>query len=455
MENCIINTSGLEQYTQENQQLADAFLQTYFYDNWHKSVPHNEKKALELIISPKCNLGCKYCYVHRYRKYIFDESIFDEELTIKHLKLVLKWLEKNEFNPDLEIFSGELFAQEVGFKVLDVLYEYEANISEDLRSQEIMIPTNFTFLNSKELSDRIENMKNKFWDLGVRLHLSASFDGFYMEENRPYTKELDFPINTFRDTEYYDKVFAYCKKNTCGLHPMVYSKNIEKWKDNFLWFQENMAKNEIPWDFLYLLQVRNEEWNQEQLKELEYFIDFLYSWVYEKLNGNINEMVDFVVRGHGFNILGQPFAKTNRGMTCAIQSHLTIRLSDLMVYPCHRLGYKHYYYGQFVEDSDKILKYINNNVELMIAVYGADKAAMPTCSYCGINQLCGGQCFGACHESNKNLFVPIPSVCSVAYTLIAASIKNLVKYDAYNQLLSYLDASQIFQVEWVKKELGL
>jgi len=89
--------------------LADNFLETYFFSNFKYSHTAS-KKSLELIISPKCNLGCKYCYIHKHKKHIFNEDIFNEELTLKNLTLILKWLEKNEFNPDLDIFSGELFA---------------------------------------------------------------------------------------------------------------------------------------------------------------------------------------------------------------------------------------------------------------------------------------------------------------------------------------------------------
>jgi hypothetical protein len=57
-----------------------------------------------------------------------------------------------------------------------------------------------------------------------------------MEENRPYKSNLDLPIEVIRDDAYYDKCFDFVKNNGGGFHPMIYSKNIEKWKDNFLWF---------------------------------------------------------------------------------------------------------------------------------------------------------------------------------------------------------------------------
>jgi sulfatase maturation enzyme AslB (radical SAM superfamily) len=94
-EKCLKIDNHLECYAHENQLLAEHFLQTYFFDSFRYDVPKNKKqKVVELIISPKCNLGCKYCYIHRHKKEIFDENIFDEDLTIKNLKLFLQWIEK-------------------------------------------------------------------------------------------------------------------------------------------------------------------------------------------------------------------------------------------------------------------------------------------------------------------------------------------------------------------------
>lgn len=455
MENCIVNTTGKEAFERQNQQLADDFLQNYFYKRWHKDYTELDKPELELIISPKCNLGCKYCYIHKHRKDIFDKDIFNEELTLKNLTLVLKWLEKNQFNPNIEIFSGELFAQEIGYKVMDAILLHEQNIASEIRPQMITIPTNFTFLNSDELSKKIEYYVKSFQELGIRLCLSASFDGKYMEVNRPFVRVLDYDINQTREDEYYDKAFKYCKDNNCGLHPMIYSKNIEQWKDNFLWFQEMMEKHGIPWEHLYLLHVRNEEWTTENIQEFANFLDFLYEWTFNKLDRDPKKLVDFMIKGDGFNILSSCLSRIGRGLSCGIQTGFPIRLSDLMVYPCHRTGYSHYYEGQFVEDNEQILKYHNYNAELLITIYSMTMKHMATCATCPINNLCMGQCLGACHESNNSLFTPIPSVCAVHYMLVVTTIKNLVKYNAYDYALSFLNIEKIIQLDYVKKELGL
>jgi len=139
-----------------------------------------------------------------------------------------------------------------------------------------------------------------------------------MEQNRPYTKTLDFDINTSRDDEYYNKVFQYCSEHQYGLHPMIYSKNIAKWKENFLWFQEKMEQFNIPWENLYLLNVRNEEWDDVSLKEYYNFILFLYDWVYQKVGCNTEYLVNFILKAHGFNIMASPLTRVGRGLTCGL-----------------------------------------------------------------------------------------------------------------------------------------
>ena len=455
-EKCIKIDNHLECYAHENQLLAEHFLQTYFFDSFRYDAPKSKRqKVVELIISPKCNLGCKYCYIHRHKKEIFDENIFDEDLTIKNLKLFLQWTEKQEFNPGLEIFSGELFAQEVGFKVLETIYNHQKNLIPEHRIPSITIPTNFTFLNSDELTERVRDLKHKLESIGIQFFLSASFDGLYMEQNRPYTKNLDYNINIERDETYYDKVFKFCATEYCGLHPMLYSKDIDKWKQNFLWFQEKMAEHGVPWQDLYLLHVRNEEWTSENIQDLMDFVEFLFEWTWEQVDHDIDAFLHFMLKEHGFNIMTTAFNIISRGITCGIQSTLTIRLSDLMVYPCHRTGYEQYYCGQFVQDDDEVLKYKNINAELLITTYGVHKEALPNCYECPINKLCTGQCFGACHESNNNLFIPIPSVCLTSYAILVASIKGLLKTGTYNAYIRHLDQSLVDQIDYVKKELNI
>lgn len=412
-------------------------------------------KNIELIISPKCNLGCKYCYVHRFRNEIFEPGCFEEESTITNLKLILEWLVAHEFNPNLEIFSGELLAQEVGFQVLETIYNFYKDVDASLRPQSIVIPTNFTFMCNDETNARVEDIRLKLNSIDILLGLSASFDGKYMEQNRPYLHDLDIPLGGIRDDAYYDKAFQYVNHIKGGFHPMLYSKGIADWKKNFMWFQDKFTEFDIPWENIYLLQVRNEEWTKEQVEQLCDFIEFIYEFAWDKCDHNPSNLVNFILRAGGFNILEQPYGTCGRGMTCGIQSQFTIRVSDLMMYPCHRTGYKDFYYGQMVKDEHEVLKFVSKNAELLITTYSTHKEIMPYCAQCPINHLCTGTCLGAQYESNKNLFVPIPTVCALTYALTITNMNCLKKYGAWGLMYNLIDPLHQQQFDYLEEQINV
>ena len=124
-----------------------------------------------------------------------------------------------------------------------------------------------------------------------------------------------------------------------------------------------------------------------------------------------------------------------------------------MLYPCHRTGYKDFYFGQLVEDEDKVLKFNNINAELLTATYFAHREAFPYCSTCPIQHCCVGTCLGAQYEATRNLFVPIPSVCVIMYAVIATSIECLLKYGGYNYMLSSVNKDKVDELEYIRKEV--
>lgn len=461
MEHCNVNDVGMTQYQIENQELADYFLSNFYFDNWRRQDlqkeknPHFIAKTIELIISPLCNLGCRYCYMHKFRRDIFNPECYDTELTLKNLKKILTWMAKNEFNCSIDLFSGEILAQQIGYDILELLYQHEKSLPEYLRNKAISIPTNFTFICSDELTEKVYDYYTKFEELGIVLGLSASFDGKYMEENRPHIRDLDLPITIVRDDAYYDKCFAFVRKIKGGFHPMIYSRGIENWKKNFLWFQEQFKKHDIPWDCLYLLHVRNEEWNNKQIQELGNFIEWLWEWLWDKVDHNPERFMEQVSNNRCFNILTQQFTQCGRGLTCSIQNNLVVRVSDLAVYPCHRLGYNDLHYGYFVEDDEQLLRFVNKNIELHMAVSTIHKEALPMCSQCPINKLCIGPCLGACYESNNNMFAPIPSVCAISHMLGVASIKGLKKIGMYRHILEYVMPDFRTQILYLEEEVNL
>lgn len=448
------NHDRAQAYLQENQIVADNILENLFFKPWKDETHPLSFHGIELIISPKCNLACKYCYYNKYHKILYPDDNFNEEQVKQNLKLILQWLDYNHYRTNLDIFSGEFFAQTLGWECLDIIYNYEKTVNSQWRITDIMIPTNLSFCANEELAKKIFQYKEKFDTLAINLYLSASFDGLYEDPiNRPVKCDLDFPLSHKYNEDYYNKCFQFVYDYYAGLHPMIYSKGIDQWIKNFTWFQDAMHKNDIWWQDLYLLEVRNEDWNQDNLKDFMQFYMYLFDWIYTKFNGDKTQILEFIFQ-NGFNILSGPFSTTERGYTCSIQTNLMIRVGDLKLVPCHRTAYPHLILGTFEPTNDEqVLKFRCENAELLTTIFSMHRHNNPYCIHCPINHLCGGQCLGACYENNYNIFGTIPSVCLIEYAKIIITIQALLKYNLYTDCLATVTEEQRIQLEFIRKEL--
>jgi len=170
-------------FKEENDALIKSYLDRTFFRGFKD--PTNDRymnyNNMEIILNYKCNLACEYCYVNRFGDELYPEEYQDDELILKNLGILLDWVKKNNYDPKIEVFSGELFSQELGFKAVNIILDkLKGNKSS------IVIPTNFTFLLSDELTRRVEELLIKGRKQGMNVFLSASFDGKYCEGNRPF-----------------------------------------------------------------------------------------------------------------------------------------------------------------------------------------------------------------------------------------------------------------------------
>lgn len=442
-------------YSLENKVLFNKFLCNTFLGNFRKKGNRNENlDSIELIVSPVCNLACKYCYLTRYSKKLYKEDIRNKETILNNMFMVIDWLIENSYTPELEYFSGEALVQEVGLEGLDLLYEKYSKVSSENRIKLISLPTNYTFLLDDELTDRVVGYINKFTELNIGFWLSASVDGKYCESNRPILHKkigklsdgyIIKPEVDLRDDAYYDKMFEFNKKYYMGFHPMVYSRKIESWIDNFLWFQENFKKYDIPPHSLYLLEVRNVEWNDWQTKKFSEFIEFIIKWTYNNIAlGDRHNFKDFIFNKKGFNILSSPFNTIGRGLGCSLQSVLYVRMGDLAIVPCHRTMYDTFKYGQFIVEGNKITGIEGVNPELAVAVLSGDFKTSPWCESCLIKYNCSLGCLGSQFESNGDFFTPTPSVCKLEHAKVYTIAKTLKDMGILNFMLDGVNSKNAY-----------
>lgn len=439
----------------ENNKLINSFLKRTFFRAWQnpeeKGLGVENFQTVELWLNNKCNLACKYCYLNRYGNDLYSPELQDDKKVLKNLDIFLDWLIENKFAPRLELFGGEPLVQEVGLKGLEMILEKYKNIEK--KPSAIIVPTNYTFLLSDKLTKRIESLLQKSRKIGIPISLSASFDGKYCEENRPFRGARPNQPGP-RNDKYYQRAFAFSKKWKCGFHPMIYSEKIENWKDNFLWFQKNFKKHNIAWYNIYLLEIRNQEWTDEQILKFADFIDFLIKWTFKNpCQNNPAAFIDFSFRDKGYNILSTPLTTCGRGIGCSIQSCFHLRLGDLAWVPCHRTSYPPFVYAFLKVENNKIVGIKANNPELMVGIYSLEQKNSPQCEICLLKNLCSKGCLGSQFETTGDLFSPIPTVCQLEHAKISAMIKAYKDLKIYDVILDRIDPDKADALRWLEKIL--
>ena len=458
-------------FQEENNILMENVASRLYYKSWTEKNNdlYANFRGLEIIINYECNLGCKYCYVNRYgektpggNEGLYPSKLWgDEKKILSNLDILLNWLIENKYAPRIELFSGDPLTQRIGLDCTEMIIDKMAGHPTGA----LIIPTNFTFLLSDALTERVEGLIQKSYKNNVPIFLSASFDGKYIETNRPFKHTitgLDFDhgiakwtyrtdISDPRDDEYYDKVFDFCRKYEFGFHPMVYSDSIHLWRENFLWFQEMFKKHRIPWHMLYLLEVRNPEWSNTQIKEFGKFIEFLIKWSWNKCGSNYDNYSAFLFQGKGFNILNSPLSSIGRGLGCGYQTSIYTRLGDLSLVSCHRTSYSPFVFGKYKVEGGKITGIESQNVEHMIASVSLEAGTFPYCEQCVIEPLCNHGCLGAQTETTGDPFTPIPTVCKLEHEKIAANIRAYKQLGIFEGLLQKINPNKTEAFKYAEK----
>lgn len=434
----------------ENQKLGFHFLKNYFFENWKKSDFESKLQtnfhSLELFMSSKCNLSCKYCYLHNFGKDLYPQDKDNSSIILRNLSIFLDWLVKNNMAPySLEYFSGEPLINDALLDGIDLILEKFKNACN--KPKHIIIPSNFTFLLERDKRRKVEHLLQKSRLIQIPIFLSVSIDGKFCDKNRPFSSGQEL-----RDDKFYDEVFKFAKKYECGFHPMIYSNLIEKWFSNFLWFQEKFDEFQIPWFNLYLLEVRNSEWSKYTIIEFSKFIRNLILWTFTyRCKSNNAKFLSFLFDNGGFNILRSPFNYINRGMGCSIQSSLVIRMGDLKIIPCHRTGYPPFELAEFKISKDKIKSIEILNPELLISIYTFHGENQPYCHTCLLKKLCSFGCLGAQFENNGDLFTPIPTVCQLEFVKVWTICSTFEELGILDKILLKVKEDKQFAIKEIIK----
>lgn len=432
----------------EDDKLVNSFLGRTFLRTWRDRKGGLENfRNLEFFLNTKCDLNCSYCYLAKYGHQLYPANLQEDGLVLNNLGMVLDWLVENKMAPHLELFSGEPLSQNVGFQALDMILDKFRNAES--RPSVIVVPTNFTFMLDEDKTRRVERLLEKSREMHIPIYLSASIEGKYCESSRPFKHG-----NDLRDDDYYDRVFAFCRRWRFSFHPMICSGNIRQWPANFIWFQKMFAEHGISWDRLYLLEVRNVDWDKESIIRFEEFIGFLVKWIFAApCHSRPEEYLEFLFGGsRGLNILGSPLSVCGRGLGCSIQSTIHLRLGDLAIVPCHRTSYKGMELAHLEVKDGRIGRIKADSPELMIAIISLDGKNQPMCETCTIRHLCSGGCLGSQLEVTGDLFSPIPTVCQLEHAKIRAMVKVYKELHILDSIYAKVISEKkeaLEEIEWI------
>lgn len=426
-------------------------------ENFDKSLINESK--LEIYVTAKCNQKCDYCYLVKHKE-LYPAEFDKKELILKNLNILIDWIIENNFYiPTIEIFSGEIWHTNFGLDILEIIYQ---GIQKGLQTNMVLIPSNCSFILDKIQTQKIQHCINKFEKIGVRLCFSISVDGKIIENFRPLNSSEKEKNDLF-----YDNLFLFAEHNNFHFHPMVSAKNINKWIENYLWFEEMFYKYNLNIETIMMLEVRNNDWDEKSIQEYKEFLDFLINkkLKYHKTIDNFfNYLFNFDNSNEtpdGYLPYALPFAYTFQG--CTVSDNLTVRLGDLAICPCHRTAYNKLLYGHFIVKDNKIIDIEGNNPEIASRILLANNnIASLNCDVCKINKFCLKGCFGSQYETEKDMFFPIQSVCNLflekydflikKYTELGI-IDYLKKISPYN--MHYNQAQELLKfIQEYNKDVG-
>lgn len=443
------------QFDLENDQLLEALIEQRFLSNWKRhyqniyvngngdtdNTSHEawQNSMLELFITADCNQHCEYCYLVKHKQELYPHG-HDEEQILKNLNIIINHcIDNHYYITDIQCFTGEILHRKFGLQVLDTLID---GIKNGWCIRQITWSSNMSFLFDENQTNEIQKRLNIFESYGISFNLSASVDGKYCEDGRPLFN------GKIRDDEYYEKLFTFQKVNHNGFHPMVSALNVKNWIKNFDWWVSMCQKYDLGIfeRCTMALEVRDPNWTDEAIDDYNKLMDHMIDVYYDAFDHDISLLAQSILN------LGvdHPAQLDIEGYTpweliesveapgCTSVLSLTVRLQDLMIIPCHRLGYDRLAYGKLKVENDKIvgIKAINPYVAIKI-LYANQKLCVHRCDTCRFKDVCIRQCMGCCYENENDPFIPMLNVCNFfekKYTHLIKSFerRGILDYYRYN-----------------------
>ena len=180
-------------FQDEQNELFYSLIYNNYYKYWSGKEKINSKfiydiPSLELQITPVCNKSCEYCYLVKYGDELYPKEIRNQDVILNNISILLDYYKFKGFKlPRVDLFSGEIWHTDFGLKVLTTIL---AKIKLGLNIKQIIIPSNFSFINYDDKIKQIEWLIEEFKKEECNLIFSASIDGKFSENMiRPFNNK--------------------------------------------------------------------------------------------------------------------------------------------------------------------------------------------------------------------------------------------------------------------------
>lgn len=431
----------LSDFEKEQNQVLEFILNERFFKTWQNGPDYstgNMDKGLwgdtqlELYLTSHCNQKCEYCYLHKYD--LYPQEYDKPEIILKNLEIIYNWIIDNQYHiPTIEFFSGEIWHSQFGLNVLELSYQY---LLKGMKIDCFSIPSNCSFILNDAQTRKIQKYIDKFRENNSCLQFSISIDG-------PCLDPVERPLNngTTRDDEYYNKLFTFAYHNTFYFHPMFSAQSAKYWIENYQWWMNKLKEYDMPREAVMILEVRNNEWTEENLKDYEKFLDYSMDETLKIYHNNVKNYImsyfdnDYMLPGEREGYSPTSIGPAELYPGCSIDQMLTIRVGDLALCPCHRTAYNKLLYGWLETENDKIVGVKQNNIYNAIRVLLTNnQAGHIKCDTCVYAPYCLQGCFGCQYENNNDMFMPLENICLLFKTKWQFIIKKLQSIGALDIL---------------------
>lgn len=352
--------------------------------------------------------------MHRYPE-LYPAEYNKPELILQNLEKICEWVFTNNFQiPRLDLFSGDIWDTPFGWQVLQTIYNY---VTKGMRIGYILIASNCSFVANDKALQTIQQYIDKFAAIDCPIIFSISVDGKIIDnEGRPDNKVA----NKYTD-EYYNAIGSFARANGYRFHPMISSSNVKYWKENYEWWKQFLDYFEFNKKDIMTLEVRNGDWTDESIQAYGEFLEYLMDeYLHEDFHNDTTAFASAIVasgevypESHLSGYVPWVINVVDTFHGCTVSNHLTIRVGDLAICPCHRTAYQEYLYGYLETENGRITSKVHAiNPTMAINILMSNMIySTPICNNCIYNNCCLNGCLGSQLESERDPFFPKENVC--------------------------------------------